>query len=252
MPPHFTHLNPIPPPSSSSYSLLTSTILQEHEDVKDKIRTILNSYDEFAEEGSALSDTTSKYQLDSLFEDFEGIVVRENDTLVGIHDNLKKSEVKGSAVIQDIEKDLDKAPQTLEMSNRAREALHSSLCKIASAMRNKTSLSASELEALQSEMQKAFDTISTLEEDCQKHLGALGAKTKEYNKYREHSQKKMKGMDDSFNHRMNEMMMELRQTEINVRTRKALNGGVKETSSALFLSLSLSHTQTHKHTHVAA
>jgi DNA repair exonuclease SbcCD ATPase subunit len=171
-----------------------------------------------------MSETTSKYQLDSLFEDFEGIIVRENDTLVGIHDNLKKSEVKGSAVIQDIEKDFDKAPQTLEMSNRAREALHSSLSKIASAMRNKTSLSAAELETLQSEMQKAFDTITTLEGDCQRHLGALGAKTKEYNKYREHSQQKTKGMDESFNHRMNEMMMELRQSEIKVRERKDVCG----------------------------
>jgi len=189
--------------------------MQEHEQVKDRIRNIIDSYSDFAEDSNAMSETTSKYQLDSLFEDFEGIIVRENNTLVGIHDNLKKSEVKGSALIQELDKDGDKmSVEMVEMSKRAREALHDSLTKIASAMRSKTSLTAAELQTLQSEMKKAFDTITNLEGECQRHLGALGSMRKEYDNYRDHSLKKIKGMDDTFNHRLNDLMLELRQTEI--------------------------------------
>ena len=188
---------------------------KEHEVVQDKIRNIIKNFDEFSECDELMNQPTSKHQLDSLFENFEHIASNSNNTLLDVHENLKKSKVRGIEILKDFEGDAESdGGTTMRLSKRAKDALQNSLSKIAEAVKNNKNMTASEMSALQEQMQKTFETVSYLEKDIEKHLIALGGKSKEFEKYRDHTNKKIAMLNEQFNHRLNELLVELRQAEI--------------------------------------
>ena len=104
------HRNPPNPTNTNQIPLSTPkrAIRDEHSLVKERINSIVNTYSDYAENGAlpSSSGNTTRYQLDSLFEDFESMAKGKDETLDMVHENLKRSEAVGTEMLKNVEEEV--------------------------------------------------------------------------------------------------------------------------------------------------
>ena len=67
---------------------------------------------------------------------------------------------------------------------------------------------------MKDEVIRTLETVNILEKEVEKNLMLLCSKSKEHDKYREHTSKKIAGMGADHDRRVNDLLEELRDTEI--------------------------------------
>ncbi|GMH71443.1 hypothetical protein TrST_g6011 [Triparma strigata] len=187
-------------------------IRDEHSLVKERINSIVNTYSDYAENGAlpSSSGNTTRYQLDSLFEDFESMAKGKDETLDMVHENLKRSEAVGTEMLKNVEEEVARSGgETMKLSRQAKGYLESSLSKLAECMKHNKQLSIEE-----NKIQDSLHTITSLEKDVEKHLMALGNKSKEFDKFRKHTSSKIIGLKENYDQKLEDLMVELRDAEI--------------------------------------
>ena len=86
--------------------------------------------------------------------------------------------------------------------------------RIKECMKANKQLSADEMKALRDEVMRTLETVGLLEKEAKKNLMALGSKTKEYDNFRDHTSKKITGMAADHENKVEDLLVELRETEI--------------------------------------
>ncbi|GMH87253.1 hypothetical protein TL16_g10796 [Triparma laevis f. inornata] len=192
-------------------------IRDEHSIIKEKINSIVNNYSDYADSGlhPNPNSLTSRHHLDSLFEDFETMAKGKDETLDEVHSNLKRSELVGSEMLKGVEEDINKSgSQTNLLCQNAKNYLESSLSKLAECMKSNKQLTATDMIELQKQISDGLSNVKGLERDVEKHLMALGNKSKEFDKFRQHTSSKIIGMKKNYEKKLEDLMVELRDTEI--------------------------------------
>jgi chromosome segregation ATPase len=188
----------------------------EHMATKDRITNLLTSFEHYTEDANGEMEAPSKYQMDELFNDFENMAKTNKDVMAQIEAEMKKNVEAGDELMHFLEDDLQLGQDsagTLENARLAKDNLASALTAISRALRNNKALGANELKELQAQLQSGYDSVNRLQMDVEKHLNALGAKTKEFGNFKTLNQQKMDLLKEQYSQRMNDTLLELSKME---------------------------------------
>ncbi|GMI58623.1 hypothetical protein TeGR_g12661, partial [Tetraparma gracilis] len=173
-------------------------------------------YEDYTDRSNLTVEPPSKDMMDDLFDDFERMAAVNKDVMGQIEEEVQKNVNAGAGLLHYVTSEHGEgqdSSETLKNAAQAKDNLASALTKISQALRNNKKLSAAELKELQAEMSKAYETVAKLEQDVEKHLTALGGKTKEFNTYKDLATKKIDGMKAIYDERMNDTVVEMRMKE---------------------------------------
>jgi len=155
--------------------------------LNDKIDSIISDYHSLSDgKDSDMSvEHTSKYQMDSIMDEFNQMSNNNKDTLSSLEKNLRTSTESTTALLNLMDEGEENGEhrEALENCQHVKDYIQETLTKISSCMKHDKTLSKEEMEGLKGELEGQLNVVEGLEKEVVDKKDALTRFNKEYEQY---------------------------------------------------------------------